>query len=406
MKILAAHKFYYFFGGAERYFFALNGRLEQAGHTVVPFAMQHPKNFDSAYADYFVSNVNYWDKPTWRDKLKAGTRVIYSAEAQKQMKRLLAATKPELAHIHLISHQISPSILPIIKQAGLPIVQSLHDYKPICPTYSLVSKGKPCERCQGKHFYHATLQRCNHDSLAASMVNSVEMYLHHALNWYDLPDLYIVASNFMRDKLIEHGMDSSKLVTIPNFVDPEKFTYTDQEDDYFVYLGRLAPIKGVKTLLRAMSHVRSPHARLLIIGDGPQRAELEALKRDLNLANVEFCGFQTADKLRSLVMNAQFNILPSEVYDICPMSILEMMSMGKPNIGAHIGGIPELVTHGENGFLFESGNAEALATQIDAMLTSKQQRTEMGKNGRAKILVRYNPDIHYQQIWEAYQRVL
>lgn len=406
MRILSVNKFYYIYGGSDRYFFELNALHRRAGHKVVPFAMKHPENLSSPYDRHFVSQVNYWDNPNLREKIKAAGRVLYSVEARRWVRELIENAKPDIAHIHLIYHQISPAILPVIREYGIPIVQTLHDYKPICPTYSLISWGRICERCRGKRFYHAALQRCNHGSLSASMLNSVEMYLHHALGWYDLPDVYITPSDFMRRKMIEFGMPSEKFVHIPNFVDADKYGYSDTTDDYFVYIGRLVSIKGVATLLRTMARMQSQSVKLAIVGDGPQRSELESLKIQLGLENVDFLGYQSGEKLEALIASAMFSVLPSECYENCPMSVLESMAMGKPVIGARIGGIPELISHGEDGMLFESGSVDDLADKIDYMLTDPQRCQEMGMRAREKVVVHYNPKVHHRQILAVYQQLL
>ena len=405
MKILAANKFYYVFGGSDRYFFELNSLHEHAGHTVIPFAMQHQENFPSPYEKFFVSPVNYWDNPSFLDKLKAAGRVLYSFEARRKIRHLIEKEKPDIAHIHVIAHQISPSILPILKEFNIPIVQTSHEYKPICPTYSLVSKEQICERCKGKRFYHATLQKCNHNSLSASALNSIEMYLHHGLGWYDLPNIYITPSNFMRKKMIEFGMPGNKIVHIPNFVDPSKYHFSAETENYFVYIGRLSRIKGVGTLLKAMKHLSS-NTKLLIIGDGPQRAELEQIKETLELDHVHFLGYQDTESLTQLLAKSQFSVLPSEWYENCPMSILESMAIGKPVVGARIGGIPELIEDGQDGLLFESKNALDLADKLRYLIAKPEQCKQMGLNARRKMETSYNAEFHYQNILDVYDSIL
>jgi len=375
------------------------------GNQVIPFAMASEKNLPSEFDQFFVSEVDYWGNNNKTSKIKAASRIIYSSEARKKISLLINQTCPDLAHIHLIYHQISPSILPIIQEAGIPIIQTLHDYKPVCPTYSLVSKNQICERCKGKRFYNAILQKCNHDSLSFSAINSLEMYLHHSLGWYDIPDMFITPSAFMRNKLIEFGMPKEKLVHIPNFVDPEKFQVSYESEDYFVYIGRLVPIKGLITLLQAMKKVNS-NIRLLLLGDGPQRTELEMITEDSDLHNVEFLGQLDFQNLIRVVSCAKFYVLPSEVYENCPMAVLESMALGKPVIGSKIGGIPELIIDGEDGLLFETGNSNHLADKINWMIDNSKSCADMGINARRKIEQFYNPEIHYQAVSEQYSRIL
>lgn len=406
MKILAVNKFYYVHGGSDRYFFELNELCRRAGHLVVPFAMQHPRNLPTPYKHYFVSQVNYWSKSSLLDKIKAASRILYSMEARRKIRLLIEDEKPDIVHLHLIYHQISPSILPVIKEYGLPVIQTLHDYKPICPTYNMIAQGKTCERCKGKRFYHAVLQRCSHGSLVLSALNAIEMYLHYALGWYDLPDIYITPSDFMRRKMIEFGMSPQKLVHIPNFIDINKYAWTTTSDDTLIYAGRLVRVKGIETLIQAMARIQSIGIKLVIVGDGPQRTELESLKSRLNLHNVEFCGYQSGAALRALMANAMFSVLPSEWYENCPMSVLESMAMGKPVIGARIGGIPELIDHEIDGLLFEPGNATDLADKIKLLATNPALRQEMGNRARQKMANQYDAQHHYEAILDVYRQVM
>lgn len=406
MKILSINKFYYIYGGSDRYFFELNRLHEEAGHTVIPFSMNHPENYETPYDQYFVSRVDFWNSYGILDKVRSAGRILCSLEARRKIRALIEDTQPDIAHIHLIYHQISPAILPIIREYGIPIVQTLHDYKPICPTYSLVAQDEVCERCKGKRFYNATLQRCNRESLSASLLNSIEMYLHTALGWYNIPDVYITPSDFMRRKMIDFGMPADKFIHIPNFVDPQKYPYSASFEDYFVYVGRLVSIKGIKTLLLAMKQMDKDEVKLLIIGDGPQREELEKLSSHLRLENVEFLGYKSEEALLDLMSQARFSVLPSEWYENCPMSVLESMAMGKPVIGARIGGIPELINHSEDGLLFESGNTDDLADKIARLAIDHKQCQEMGRMAREKVVTNYSPEVHYQKVMNVYQRLL
>lgn len=405
MKLLAINKFYFIKGGSDRCFFALNGLIQHNGHSVIPFAMKHPKNKPSNYEDYFVSEVDFWATDRLFDKLKAAGRILYSREAARKVESLVDDTQPDIAHLHLIYHQISPSILPVLKRQGIPIVQTLHDYKPICGTYSLLSGNEICERCKGNRHYNATLQRCNKGSLPASMLTSMEMYLHHSLGWYDLPDIYIAPSDFMRRKMIEFGMSPEKLVHIPNFVDPKEFLYSNQQENYFLYAGRLAPTKGIKTLLNAMKKLKGINVQLLIVGDGPQRSQLEAIKERHELDNVTFLGFQATHKLKALMGNALFTVLPSEWYENCPMAALESMAIGKPVLGADIGGIPELINQDQDGLLFTPGNSEDLTEKLQQLIQNPTHCLEMGKIARQKIEERYAPHVHYKETVALYERL-
>ncbi len=217
MKILFVNKFYYLKGGAERYYFDLKNLFEREGHKVIPFSMEDKKNFKSDYSKYFVSNVEL-EKPGFSLKdLKTAGRIIYSFEAKKKIEELIKKEKPEIAHINNIYHQISPSILTVLKKYKIPMVQTLHDYKLICPIYILYSKGGICERCKKYRYYHCTFRKCTKNSRGASLINTKEMYWHKFLKIYENNiDLFISPSNFLRNKILEWGMiKPKKIIVLP-----------------------------------------------------------------------------------------------------------------------------------------------------------------------------------------------
>ena len=406
MKILSVNKYFYLKGGSERYYFELNRLHSKNGHIVIPFSTLHEKNYPSEFEKYFINEVKYWEGLSNTKKIRTALNVIYSFESKRKIEKLINKVKPNIAHLHLICHQISPSIFPVLKKYNIPIVQTHHDYKLICPTYSLVSKNVICERCKGKKYYNAIIQRCNHESLMASSVNALEMYLNNIFGWYNMPDVHITPSKFMRDKLIEHGFPGDNIVHVPHFVDTKQYIYKDESQKYFIYFGRLHTIKGIKTLISAMSMIKASGFKLLIIGDGPQREDLEGMSSALRLENVSFVGYKNGKNLKDIISKALFSIIPSEVYEIFGLTIVESMALGKPVIGARIGGIPELINDGEDGLLFQSGNALDLSSKIQQLIDNPELCREMGIRGRQKIQLEFNETIHYQNIKKIYDNLL
>jgi len=242
------------------------------------------------------------------------------------------------------------------------------------------------------------------NSLTASIVTTIEMYLHSFLDIYSLIDVIITPSLFLKSKLVQYNVQPKKIVHLPNFVDPNKYQPCYEHQGYFLYLGRLVEEKGLKTLLSAMKSLRSKE--LWVLGDGPQRAELEDFASKYQLDNVRFRGFLTGTELANAIKNASFIVLPSEWYENNPLSILEALAMGKPVVASRIGGISELINDGEDGFLFTAGDSEDLAEKINSMLADQKRLVELGKAGRSKILRRYTPEQHYDGIMQVYNRLV
>lgn len=403
MNILSVNKFYWRKGGSESVFFGEKKLLEEHGHSVVPFSMKNPHNLHSDYDRYFADSVDF-EINGLLGKVSAACKVLYSFDSRNKIKQLLDEIVPDIAHFHIFQHQISPSVFGPIKKRKIPLILTLHDLKPICPNYKMLTHDGICERCKGRKFYNCLLHKCTKESRLNSLVNSIEMYFHYAMGYYQGVDKYIAVSRFYRDKMIEFGFPSKQVVHIPNFIDLSLYQPSGEDDGYGLYFGRLSEEKGCITLLQALAI--TPDIPFLFIGSGPQEEMLQEKARELDLVNVKFLGFKSGEELKSLVANASFVVIPSEWYENCPMSVLESFALEKPVIGAHIGGIPELIEDGEDGLTFESGNVDSLAQKIDELWKDPSRRAKMGKTGRLKIQRNYNPESHYEQLMDVYQSVL
>lgn len=402
------NSFYYLRGGAERVFLELSRLLSEHGHQVIPFSMHHESNLASEYSDYFASYVDYpsllGKSSGLKSKLQIAERVIYSREAQEKIARLIDDTRPDIAHVHGIAAEISPSILPTIKKAGVPIVQTLHDYRLICPNTSFVSQGEVCERCKTHRYYEVVRRRCKRGSLAASALAGIEITVHKLLRLYEgNVDTFIAPSQFLKDKLREFGI-RNPIVQLPNFLDTDLFSPGQKSGDYALYYGRLVDIKGVNTLLKAVSN--DPQVKLVVAGRGEAEADMKRYISENELENVTMLGHVDTDALIPLIQDAQFTVVPSEWYENYSMTVIESLACGTPVIGARIGGIPEQVIDGQNGLLFESGNVNELAEKMQLLNANQAMREAMGHDGRQQVLQINSPDRHYQEIMKVYEALL
>jgi glycosyltransferase involved in cell wall biosynthesis len=407
MRVLSINKFHYRRGGAETAYFAHADLLARHGHDVIPFSMQHPQNEPTPYARYFVSNVELRDRGAGlRTRVATAGRMLYSREAAQKVDALVRETRPDVAHVHNVYHQLSPSILPVLAKRGVPVVLTMHDYKLFCPAYTMYANGAPCERCKGGAFYNAALQGCVKGSRAASILCAAEAYLHSALGLYRKHvTTFIAPSRFLATKAVEFGMDASRIEVIPNFVDaPDMVDQPDRK--HVLYTGRLERVKGVHTLIEAFSRSSlAASTELVIAGDGEDRASLEAHARSIGAANVRFTGHVTADEVHRLLDDALFTVAPSEWYENAPLSVMEAASHGRACVVSDMGGLPELVRHGETGIVFRASDVAALTAAIDGLLADPQRARAMGSNARAFMQERFSPDRHYEQLMGLYERV-
>ncbi len=400
MNILFINKFFYLRGGSERVFFDEASLMEQHGHKLGFFAMDHPRNSPSPYQAYFMPGVDYEERMSLTQRVREAGRIIYSWEARKRLRRLLEKEKFDIAHLHNIHHQISPSILDELKRYGIPAVMTLHDYKMACPTYNLICEGHLCERCAYGKYYHCLLNRCTKGSFTKSLINAAEMYFHHSImKIYNNVAVFISPSRFLRDKLHEMGF-RGEVVHLPNFIRSERFEFaTDWKENSLVYFGRLSREKGLVTLIEAVKDLK---VTLKLIGEGPQREELEVKVSDEQIRNVNFLGYKQGDELFEEIKKSKIVVLPSEWYENNPISVLEAFALGKSVVGSRIGGIPELVQDFQTGMTYDMGSVEDLREKICFLLEHPSLIKKMGEKARRTVETVLNSDRHYAGLEQIY----
>lgn len=378
--LLSINSYHYRRGGADAVYLDHAALMESLGWRNTFFSMHHPENLPCEDSGHFVDEIQLGHDYTLAQKVVKATKVVYSFEARRRLRKLIADRHPDVAHVHNIYHHLSPSILSVLKEAGIPAVMTAHDLKIACPNNKMLNSSGVCERCRGGRYYQVVLNRCVHDSIAASAIVAAESTLHDWLGSYRHNlDRIIVPSRFFIEKFVEWGWDRSQFTHVPNFVDASRLEPSFEPGRYLVYFGRLAPEKGLFTLVRAAARARVP---LVLVGTGPIQNELEALATSLG-AEIEFAGYRTGHALHAIVRGARASVLPSEWYENAPISVLESLAMGKPAVGARIGGIPEMVRDRETGWLFESGSVEALEAALrEAYDCPPQELAEMGRRGR------------------------
>jgi glycosyltransferase involved in cell wall biosynthesis len=400
--LLAINNYYYPRGGAEVLFLEHNRMFENVGWQVAPFAMRHAKNLPTPWAEYFPSEIEFGENYGLAGKLVRAPRVVYSRQARQRMRDLLDVVRPDIAHAHNVYHHLSPSVLPLLKERGIPVLMTLHDLKLACPAYTMMLDGQPCERCRGGKLYNVALNRCIKGSLALSGLVMVEAYVHRALRLYeDNVDRFVVPSRFLLDKLVDWGFARERFVHIPNFVDPEQFKPASGAGAgrRFVYCGRLDRLKGVETLLRAAAAARQP---LAIAGSGPDDARLRGIAEQIG-SDVVFTGHLGKAALLGLIHDARAVVVPSEVPENAPLAVLEAYAAGRPVIGAANAGIPELIREDETGALFPTGDVAALADTLKRFAALPESRiAAMGAAGRAWVEKDFSPTVYLQRQLDLY----
>lgn len=400
MKVLLVNKFFFIKGGAETVYFQESDRLKAAGVQVMDFAMQHKNNFPSAYAEWFVSNVDYHGRDGLTGKLKTAINFIHNSEACQKFNDLLLREKPDIVHFHNIYHQLTPSIIGVAKRFGCKTVLTAHDYKIVCPSYTMLRDGHVCDACLKGSVFNAFRYRCQEGSAGKSLLLSLEALWQDLARNYHKLDAIISPSAFLREQVIRKITDVPVEVIV-NGIDDTQPIGDIRDDGYFLFIGRLSREKGVATL--AQAHQQMKHRLpLKIAGDGPLYKDLVA-----RFPGAEFLGYQQqGEGLNDLIRHARAVIVPSEYYENCSMSVLEAMSFGKPVVGGNIGGIPEQIRDGQEGRLFEPGNARELAAILDSLSCNPETARELGVRARQRLESKYSLRVHMEELIALYEKLL
>ncbi len=407
MRILYCNKYNFPFSGTEIYLFELMNMMREQGHEVALFSMSDPRGETTAFDRYFVPHMDFKDaNQGLAARAHLAGHAIYSLDARRRLGKLIDDFRPDIAHVRNIYHHLSPSILWEFKRRQVPVLYHLNDFKLLCPSYNLTSKGEACERCHNGKFWRVLSEGCYHGGRAGSAVLAAEAYLHRWLGTYArCVDLFLAPSEFVRSKLIEDGWDGKRVEVLSHFQRiPEAVPTSSGENASILYFGRLSAEKGVEDLLRAKG--RLPGVRLVIAGEGPTRATLESLAREMALGDVEFVGYLNSVDLEQRIWDARFTVLPSRAYETLGKTILESYAQGRAVVASDLGSRREFVRHGETGMLYPVGNIERLADVLRFLCNHPEKTEAMGRTGWDFVRLHHSPILHYQAMSRIYDRLI
>jgi glycosyltransferase involved in cell wall biosynthesis len=342
------------------------------------------------------------------DKFLLSFKNIWSRKTYIELKQLLTKEKPDLAHFHNIWYLITPSAYFACKDAGVPVVQTLHNFRMFCVNGLLLRDGKVCEECIGHLPWGGVKHGCYSNSRLYSLPVAVTEGIHSiAGTWKDKVDAYISLTEFSKKKFIECGLPEEKIFVKPNFLlnPPEpSFTYRD----YIIFLGRLSHEKGLSILIDSAKVLNNSAVslRLKIVGDGPLMKELKDKVKAEKIKGIEFTGRKTFHECMELLRDARCMIMPAVCYENFPMAIREAFACGKPVIASNLGAMAELVDDGKTGLLFEPGDPEDLAAKIRWMLENHDSCIEMGKNARKEFEEKYTAEKNFKILMEIYNNLI
>lgn len=414
MRILLINNCHYRRGGADKVYLNTGKLLEDYGHEVSYFAINHNDNLESEYTKYFISNPDFKNKGLL-SKFFSFPRYFYSFEAKHSLKKLIFENKPDIAHIHLLyGGGLTSSILPVLKKNNIPIVLTIHDYKLLCPVLTLMDNSNNiCEKCATGNYFHCIFKLCNQITLSTdknllnSLIFSFESWFRDLFYHYNrYVSKYIFVSNFSKNIHCKYkSFFEEKAQVIYNFINfSDKILPNHKIGEYYLYFGRLSKEKGIITLIEAFKVMQD--SKLLIVGNGELFGYIQTNIVENNIQNIILLGYKTGDELKSIILNSKFVILPSIWYENNPLSIIESFRLGKPVLGSSIGGIPELVKEGKTGFLFKPESTESLKQVIvKANSITDDEYTSLSKKSYEFSLKNFNSESHYTSLLKIYQSV-
>ena len=387
MKVAVVHNTYQQKGGEDVVVAAETALLESRGHKVVR---------------YFRSNheLTAMSRP---EQLFMVKNLIHSDRSKKELHTLLQAEKPDVVHVHNTFMMISPSIYEACNDAGIPVIQTLHNYRLLCPGWSLSRNGEVCEECLDHGLWRGVMHGCYRDSKLMTAAVALMLQVHRSKGtWRESVDGYVALTNFARSKFIQGGLPGSAVHVKPNFLadDPCERKSAGRNALYF---GRLSVEKGVDVLLDAWRKL-DPAERLTIIGDGPLRESLEAKALRSRLANVTFAGWKTRAEIFTAIKDASFVVLPSLSYEGFPMTLVEAFACGTPVICSDRGGLPEIVNNGATGLHFKAADADDLASKMEWAWRNPEALIAMGRAARQEFEENYTADANYEQLLQIYEK--
>lgn len=405
MKVLLVHNNFSIQGGAEVFYREVGRVLDQEGHDVRYFSA-FEDGLDGSQGRYFPPVANY-SEGSLAKRLSKFPQMVYNRAAYNKMQELIADFKPDVVHAFAVYVRLTPSVLDAAHDSGVPVVMSCNDYKHICPSYKLFHHGKVCEDCKSGQFIHAVRNRCSHDSLAFSAASAMEAYAHR---WMDIyrknVDVFLFASEFMAKKTEEFwGSESFRWRMLRNPFDSAQYNLPAKSsaERYVLYFGRLIDEKGVDVLVKAAA--LQPGITIKIVGDGPDKVLLETLSKTLGCNNVEFLGPVWGEELDQILAGCEFVAVPSLWHENFPYVILQAFALGKPVLGSNRGGIPELVSHGVRGLIYEATEPKALAEAMGALWGDQAELQQMGKNAKTFADAEFNDQRFYETLMDIYSEV-
>jgi glycosyltransferase involved in cell wall biosynthesis len=385
LKIVLCHNYYRQRGGEDQVFEDEVNLLREDGHQVVTFIRRN-------------DDINAVNLP------QTAVETIWNQRAANEIRRIVNSERADVVHFHNWLPLISPSAYWGAKRGGAAVVQTLHNYRFLCPKGTMFRGGDICEKCLGRKYPWPAIQHaCYRGSRFGSTVVASTLAIHRAIGTLQkVVDVFIAASGFTKSKYVEAGFDAERIRTKPNFLHPDPGVGSGR-GDFVLYFGRLSPEKGIATLLKAWELLESP-IPLKISGSGPMADEVNATAN--RIAGIEFLGFASDSVIDELLREARFLVCPSANYEGFPKTIVESLARGTPIVAGRLGALSELITNGQNGRLFFPGDPLDLANTVTDLYKNASSLQAMRVAARRDFEDFYQAERNCDQLIDIYKQAI
>jgi glycosyltransferase involved in cell wall biosynthesis len=379
-SVVVVHNHYQQPGGEDQVVNAEVALLRSFGHETIVFSLENSAIEHMSGIE--LARSTFWNNSVYR-----------------QLRKVFRDHAPLTAHFHNTFPLVSPAAYYAAHAEGVPVVQTLHNFRIVCPNGLLFRSGHTCEDCIGRSVaWPAVVHACYRESRTATALSTAMIAAHRARGtWTNAVDMYIALSEFARDRFAKGGLPSDRIAVKPNFLasDPGVGAHSG---GYALFVGRLSPEKGLQVLVDAWDKIGAAHT-LKIVGDGPLADRVR-----INRPGVEWLGRQPTERVLALMKDASFLLVPSECYENFPVTIVEAFATGLPVVVSGIGSLAELVRPHETGLHFRAGDPSSLAESVDWAFTNEAEMRAMGARGRQQFEARYGPAQNYARLLEIYER--
>jgi glycosyltransferase involved in cell wall biosynthesis len=389
MKIVMVHNAYREAGGEDVVFESEKRLLERTGHIVIPYVRSNTE----------LQNASFLDR------IAITPRMVWSSKTRREFAAILEAEWPDIVHIHNTFMVISPSIYSACSERGIPVVQTLHNFRLLCPGANFFRDGNICKECVDQSLLRSVRHGCYRNSRGATAGVALMLAFHRALDtWRASVTRFIALTEFARERFVAAGFPSDKFVIKPNFADPDPGERVGA-GEYAVFVGRLLENKGLRVLLNAWKKLPTQYP-LHIVGEGPERAALEAQAHEWQLSEINFRGRLSRTAAIETVKRARFIIVPSRLYEGFPMCIVESFACGIPVLCSRLGGMTEIVEDHLTGLHFNPGDAQDLASAVQWAWNHPLELAKMGRAARRKYETDYTAEKNYSLLMGIYEQAL